>query len=132
MARRHIYLLLAFLSGAAFVVLAVAANNFYLGASQTLGGNYYLFDRAVPRTAGALLWAAIKPLLLTTPVFAALATYLAVKSRRNPRAPGVAPGVATTSAPRRGSARSAGPPAAEGNTSSGLPLPSRCPSQMPR
>ena len=78
---------MAALSGAAFVVLVVAANNFYWGASQTAGGDYYLFNRALPRPFGPLLWAAIKPLLLATPVSTALATYLAVKSRRNPHAP---------------------------------------------
>jgi hypothetical protein len=89
MARRHVYFLSAVVSAAAFAVLLVVANNFYWGASQAPGGDYYLFRRPLPYPFGPILWAVTKPLLLATPLITALATYAAVRSWRDARAPGL-------------------------------------------
>jgi hypothetical protein len=91
MARRHAYLTASILLAAASVALVVAANNFYWGASQTAGGDYYLFQRPVPHPFGPILWAAIKPLVFLTPVVTALAVYRTARSWRAGRAHGVCP-----------------------------------------
>jgi hypothetical protein len=87
-ARRHIYLVGSLASATAFAILIVAANKFYWGASQTAGGDYYLFGRPLPYPLGPLLLASIKPLLIVTPLIAVLTTYCAVRSWRMAGAPG--------------------------------------------
>ena len=75
------YLFALFLLAAAFVALVVVSDNFYWGASQRPGGDYYLFHRTVPAPFGAVLWAVLKPLLLVLPAGAGWAVYQAVRSR---------------------------------------------------
>jgi hypothetical protein len=85
MARWAAYLLVSVVLAAAFAVLLVVANNFYWGASPRPGGDYYLFHRELPGPLGALLWAAIKPLLFVTPAAAAWALYRCVRARSDGR-----------------------------------------------
>ena len=83
MARRHVYLLTAALSAITFAGLVVVSNNFYWGASQAAGGDYFLFGRPLPHPLGPLVWAVLKPLLLVTPVVTAWSVYKAARNRHS-------------------------------------------------
>ena len=89
MARRNVYLLASILSAMACVALVVVANNFYWGASQTAGGDYYLFQRPVPHPFGPLAWAVVRPLVFLAPIVTAWAVYRTARSWRTGRPPGV-------------------------------------------
>lgn len=90
MARRHFYAVFSVLLIAHVAALVLASNNFYWGASQTPGGDCYLFHRPLPHPLVPLLWACLKPLLIVTPLLAAWAIYACQRARaavpRGPRA----------------------------------------------
>jgi hypothetical protein len=86
-----VYLLLAVLLVALFGVLVGVANNFYWGASQRPGGDYYLFNQPLPSPLGAMLWAALRPLLLLTPAAACWLLYLSARAKKAEQRPGLCP-----------------------------------------
>ena len=83
------YLLLSLLLTVAFAACIIIANNFYWGllTSQDQTGAYFLFKRQLPNPLGHLLWLAVKPLLLITPLAALWFLYRALKTWRHAQTP---------------------------------------------